>query len=73
MIGVLGLVTITGVPAFAVSGILSLGHFKFTLFVFPVFLFAQFLGKKTFKKIDDNIFKKSLMFLLTVSGLIMIF
>lgn len=73
MIGVLGLVTITRVPALAMSGILNFGHFKMALFIFPVFIFAQFLGKKTFKKIDENIFKKSLMFLLCVSGLIMIF
>ena len=73
MIGVLGLVTITRVPALAVSGLLNLSHLKVALFILPFFLLAQFLGKKTFKKIDENIFKKSLMALLCVSGMIMLF
>lgn len=73
MIGVLGLVTIVRVPALAVSGILNFSHLKMTLFVFPIFLFAQFLGKRTFMKIEEKVFKKSLMLLLCVSGIIMIF
>jgi len=73
MIGVLGLVTITRVPALAVSGILNFSHLKMTLLVFPVFLFAQFLGKRTFKKINEALFKKLLMVLLCISGLILIF
>lgn len=73
MIGVLGLVTITRVPALAVSGILNLGHIKMALFVIPVFLFAQFLGKRTFMKIEEDLFKRSLMLLLCISGLILIF
>ena len=73
MIGVLGLVTITRVPALAVSGLLNLSHLKVALFILPVFLLAQFLGKKTFKKIGENSFKKALMVLLCVSGMIMLF
>jgi uncharacterized membrane protein YfcA len=73
MIGVLGLVTITRVPALAVSGILNFSHLKMSLLVFPVFLFAQFLGKRTFKKIDGKAFKKFLMILLCISGIILIF
>jgi hypothetical protein len=73
MIGVLGLVTITRVPALAVSGILNFNHLKMSLIVFPVFLFAQFLGKRTFKKIDEKAFKRFLMILLCISGLLFIF
>jgi hypothetical protein len=73
MIGVLGLVTITRVPALAVSGILNFNHLKMSLIVFPVFLFAQFLGKRTFKKIDEKAFKRFLMILLCISGLLLIF
>jgi len=73
MIGVLGLVTITRVPALAVSGILNSDHLKMTMFVFPVFLLAQFLGKRTFMKIEDKVFKRSLMLLLCISGIIMVF
>lgn len=72
MIGVLGIVTITRVPALAISGILNFSHLKMTLLVFPIFLFAQFLGKRTFRKIDEKIFKKLLMALLCVSGLVLI-
>lgn len=72
MIGVLGLVTIVRVPALAVSGILNFSHLKMTLLIFPIFLFAQFLGKRTFLRIEENVFKRSLMLLLCISGLIMI-
>jgi hypothetical protein len=71
MIGVLGLVTLTRVPALAVSGILKFSHLEMTLLVFPVFLFAQFLGKRTFIKINETAFKKLLMALLCISGFIL--
>lgn len=73
MIGVLGLVTITRIPALAISGMLNFSHLKMTLFVFPVFLFAQFLGKRTFKKINEDLFKKLLIVLLSISGLLLLF
>ncbi|MEO8773600.1 MAG: sulfite exporter TauE/SafE family protein [Gelidibacter sp.] len=73
MIGVFGLVTIARVPALAVSGLLHVGHLKMTLLVLPIFLLAQFLGKRTFMKIEERLFKRSLMLLLCVSGVIMIF
>lgn len=72
MIGVSGLISITRVPGLAVSGILNFGHFKMALFIFPIFLFAQFLGKRTFMKIEEKLFNRSLMLLLCFSGLIMI-
>ena len=72
MIGVLGLVTLTRIPALAVTGILKFSHLEMTLLVFPVFLFAQFLGKRTFIKINETVFKKLLMVLLCISGLILI-
>ncbi|HEA28452.1 MAG TPA: sulfite exporter TauE/SafE family protein [Leeuwenhoekiella sp.] len=73
MIGTLGLVTITRVPALAVSGILNFSHLKMTLLVFPAFLFAQFLGKRTFTIINEQLFKKFLIVLLCVSGLVLTF
>lgn len=73
MIGISGLISITRVPGLAVSGILNFGHFKMALFIFPVFLFAQFLGKRTFMKIEEKVFNRSLILLLCFSGLIMIF
>lgn len=72
MIGVSGLISITRVPGLAVSGILNFGHFKMALFIFPIFLLAQFLGKRTFMKIEEKVFNRSLMLLLCFSGLIMI-
>jgi hypothetical protein len=72
MIGIMGLVTLTRVPALAISGILNFSHIKMTLLVFPVFLFAQFLGKRTFKKMNENLFKKLLMALLSISGIILV-
>ncbi|MHB1197786.1 MAG: sulfite exporter TauE/SafE family protein [Lutibacter sp.] len=71
MIGILGVVTLARIPALALSGILNFSHLKITLFVFPFFLLAQFLGKRTFMKINENLFKKSLMILLCISGLVL--
>ena len=73
MIGISGLVTLIRVPALAVSGILNISHLKMTAFVFPFFLLAQFLGKKTFSKINENAFKKILIALLCISAVILIF
>lgn len=73
MIGVLGLVTLTRVPALAISGILNISHLKMVVMVLPVFLFAQYLGKKTFMKIPEIVFKRSLLTLLCISGTLLIF
>ena len=72
MIGISGLVTLTRVPALAVSGILNTSHLKMTVLVFPVFLIAQFLGKRTFSKINENAFKKLLVILLCISAFILV-
>jgi uncharacterized membrane protein YfcA len=73
MIGVMGLVTLTRVPALFLSGALNFSHLKMTLFVFPVFLSAQFFGKRTFMKINEEMFKKMLLLFLCISGIILIF
>lgn len=73
MIGVLGLVTLTRVPALAISGILNLGHLKMVLIVLPVFFLAQFLGKRTFAKLPEVLFKRVLIILLSLSGVMLIF
>ncbi|WP_461534197.1 sulfite exporter TauE/SafE family protein [Sinomicrobium sp.] len=73
MIGVLGLVTVARVPVLAAGGILSLHHFKIALFVLPFFFLAQVLGRRTFDKINEGLFKKVLMVLLCMSGVAMIF
>jgi len=73
MIGVLGLVTLTRIPALAIGGILTFNHLKMTLIVFPVFLLAQFLGKQAFKKTNEPLYEKSILLLLLVSGLTLLF
>lgn len=73
MIGVLALVTIVRVPALSISGVLQAEHLKMSLFIFPVFLFAQFLGKKLFVKINETLFRKVLLLLLCLSGLALVF
>lgn len=73
MIGIFGLVTLVRVPALAVSGILNFSHLKISLLILPVFLLAQFMGKLTFKHINEGLFKKSLLCLLCISALGMFF
>lgn len=72
MIGVLALVTLVRVPALSISGVLNFQHLKTSLLIFPVFLLAQFLGKRLFLKINEHLFKKVLLFLLCLSGLALI-
>src|SRR5699024_6468348 len=73
MIGVLGSVTLTRVPALAISGLLNLHHLKMALLAFPIFMLAQYLGKLTFTHIHKKTFKKSLVILLCISGLLLLF
>lgn len=73
MIGALALVTLARVPALVVGGILTTGHLKMALLVLPAFLIAQFLGKLGFRKMEGRRFKKTLMVLLCISGLLLLF
>ncbi|MAO15850.1 MULTISPECIES: sulfite exporter TauE/SafE family protein [Flavobacteriaceae] len=73
MIGILGLVTLTRIPTLALNGILNFEQCKYAAIIFPIFLSAQFLGRKTFKKSGKAHYKKSILFLLMVSGLSLLF
>lgn len=73
MIGLSAVITVTRIPALAVSGILTVNHLKMSMLVLPVFLFAQFLGKRTFSSINEIFFRKILTVLLGVSGLLLVF
>lgn len=73
MIGLSGVITLTRIPALAISGILHGHHFKMALVIFPIFLLAQFLGKKTFVRINELFFKKILVALLCISGILLMF
>ena len=69
MIGILGLVTIIRIPTLAYSGILNIDQCKYAAIIFPIFLLAQFLGRKTFKKSGKAHYKKSILLLLLLSGI----
>lgn len=73
MIGLSAVITVTRIPALAISGILTSNHLKMSLLVLPVFLFAQFLGKRTFASINEIFFRKILTVLLCISGLLLVF
>lgn len=73
MIGVLALVTAVRIPSLAIGGVLNAEHLKISLFIFPVFILAQFLGNYFFLKINENMFKKVLLGLLCLSGTALIF
>ncbi|MHA6728371.1 hypothetical protein ACX3PU_09960 [Chryseobacterium sp. A301] len=72
MIGLSAVTTVTRIPALAISGILTTTHFRMTLFVLPVFLFAQFLGKRTFTRIPELFFRRILTVLLCISGVLLV-
>lgn len=69
MIGVLALVTVVRVPTLIIGGVLNTSHLRASLLIFPVFLLAQFLGRRLFPIINERIFKKVVLVLLCFSGL----
>lgn len=73
MIGVLALVTVVRVPSLVLGGVLNSGHVKMSLIIFPIFLLAQFLGRRLFLKINEELFKKILLILLALSGTALMF
>jgi len=73
MIALSALVTVTQIPVLVATGLLTFTHLKLSLYIFPVFLFAQFLGKLTFRKINGKVFKIFLITILSISGIIMLF
>jgi hypothetical protein len=48
--------------------VLNSGHLKMSLIIFPIFILAQFLGNYFFLKINEVLFKKVLLGLLSLSG-----
>jgi len=68
MIGVLALITFVRLPSLAIGGVLNSGHLKMSLIIFPIFILAQFLGNYFFLKINEVLFKKVLLGLLSLSG-----
>jgi len=68
MIGVSALITIVRLPSLAIGGVLNSGHLKMSLVIFPIFILAQFLGNHFFLKINEVLFKKVLLGLLSLSG-----
>lgn len=72
MIGVLGLITLTRVPMLYFQGILNSKHLYYSMYLIPVFLLATFLGKKMYSKLNEVVLKRIILFLLFLSGLMLI-
>ncbi|NER13691.1 TSUP family transporter [Leptobacterium flavescens] len=73
MIGILGLISVLRVPMLGYNQMLNAEHFINSLYIFPFFLLAQFLGKKAYGKLNAGTFKNVLMILLGISGLSLLF
>ena len=72
VIVVLGLTDFIKLPLLIFSGILTPSVLLTALYVLPFFLLAIFLGQKTYKRINEDVFRKILMVLLVLSGVFLI-
>ncbi len=73
MFGILGVVTFMRIPALAYTGLLNETHLYYSLYIFPFFVLAIILGKKTYSLLDEAVLKKILLVLLLLSGLVLTF
>jgi uncharacterized membrane protein YfcA len=73
MFGTLGLVTLMRIPVLIAGGVMTLNQVYNSLYVLPFFIFALFLGKKVYLKLDEVLIKKVVLGLLFVSGLMLAF
>lgn len=73
MFGILSLVTVIRIPALAFTGLLDGTHLYYSLYIFPFFILSIYLGKKMFDVLNEIIFKKILLILLLLSGLVLTF
>jgi len=71
MFGVLGLVTMMRIPVLIFEGILTVGKLYNSLYVFPFFILALFLGNKVYLKLNEVLFKKIMLALLFISGIML--
>lgn len=72
MFGVLGLITLMRIPVLAFEGILTWQQCYNALYVLPFFVLALFLGKKVYRFINEVMLKNSMLFLLCVSGVLLL-
>lgn len=72
IIGALGIVNFLRVPILIYSDILTYDTFILSLYAFPFFILALFLGHKTYNKINEKTFKNAVLILLVLSGISLI-
>ena len=72
VIGTLGVINFLRVPILIYNDILNLNVLKQSLFVFPFFLLALFLGHQLYHKINEKTFNKMLIGFLLLSAISLI-
>jgi len=72
IIGVMGVINFARVPLFFYNKLMSYDIFMNALIIFPFFLLSLFLGQKIFDKVNAKTFKNILLFLLMISGILLI-
>lgn len=72
MFGVLGMVTFVRLPMLAGSGILTMEQLYNAMLVLPFFIFAIFLGKKVYLKLNETFLKRLILVSLCISGILLI-
>jgi len=71
-IGVFGITNLLRLPLLVTTNILTWQSFISTLYIFPFFLIALYLGQKTYHKINEKTFKNFLLVILFFSGISLI-
>ncbi|TDE27500.1 sulfite exporter TauE/SafE family protein [Flavobacterium ranwuense] len=72
MFGVLGLVTLMRIPVLVFEGILTVNQLYNSLYVLPFFILALVLGNKVYLKLNEVFFKRIMLGLLFLSGIMLL-
>ncbi|WP_347921785.1 sulfite exporter TauE/SafE family protein [Pontimicrobium sp. SW4] len=73
MLGIIGFVTLVRVPILCLEGILNFNHLYYSLYIFPFFILAVYLGKRMYLKLNESILRKGVILLLLLSGFVLTF
>ena len=73
MFGILGVVTFMRIPFLAYTGVMTIDHLYYSLYILPFFALSIILGKKMYAVLNEELLKKGLLALLFISGLVLVF
>jgi uncharacterized membrane protein YfcA len=72
MFGILGLITVVRIPTLYKANILNIEQVYSSFYIMPFFIFAIYLGKKAYAKLNETVLKNGVLALLFLSGVMLV-